>query len=196
MTKTWRRTLAAAALLLGAPALAACGEYPTDQVYTPGVGTNDRSSSVDVLHAVIVSEEDGNGVFIAGLANNDLEEADGLANMSGADADTGLSFTPTAEVEVPAGGLVLLDEGGGVLVAGDRIRAGNIVRVTIGFQRGEPVTMDVPVVARAGDFAAVEIPTVGDDSEPEGQDDEAVVEDDEGPINETEDESETGGLEP
>lgn len=195
MTKPWRRTLAAATLLLGAPALAACGEYPTDKVYTPGVGTNDRSSSVDVLHAVIVADGDGSGVFIAGLANNDLREADGLADVAGARDDADLTFTPTAAVEVPAGGFVQLNDGGGVLVEGERIVPGNVVWVTIGFERGEAVTMDVPVVARAGDFAAVEIPTVDDGSAPEARDGEASGTDG-GPVNETEDDDETGGIEP
>lgn len=193
MTKPWRRPLAAAALLLGAPALAACGEYPTDQVYTPGVGTNDRSSSVDVLHAVVVAEEDGTGVFIAGLANNDQREADGLSSVAGARDDADLRLTPTAAVEVPAGGFVQLADGGGVLVEGEQVKPGAVVWLTISFERGERVTMDVPVVARAGDFAAVEIPSLGD--EPTAGVGEAP-DTDGGNISESEDEDETGGLDP
>lgn len=158
MTKTWRRLLTTAAVTLALPLVAACGQdLPTDQVYTPGIGTNDRSSSVDILHAVVVTEVPGEGVFIAGLANG-VDTDDQLTGVSGAGADTALSTTPTAEVTIPGRGFVQLADGGGVLVSGDRIQAGNVVQMTITFANGEAVTMDVPVVLRTRDFADVEIP--------------------------------------
>lgn len=158
MTKTWRRPLSAAALLLCVPALTACGfDLPTDQVYTPGVGTNDRSSSVNVLHAAIVSEEAGEGVFIAALVNKDLREDDALTSLAGSGEDSDLSITAPGPVEVGPESLVQLADEGGVLVSGEAVEPGNFVEVTLTFERGEPVTMDVPVVARSGAFADVEM---------------------------------------
>jgi hypothetical protein len=58
--------LVVGALVLALPLLASCGfDKATDQVYTPGAGTDDRSGDVDVLSAVIVSAQPGPGTFIA-----------------------------------------------------------------------------------------------------------------------------------
>lgn len=158
MTKTWRRPLSAAALLLCVPALTACGfDLPTDQVYTPGIGTNDRSSTVNVLHAAIVSEESGEGVFIAALVNKDLREDDALTDLAGSGADADLSVTPPGQITVGPETLVQLNDEGGIQLSGERVEPGNFVEVTLTFERGEPVTMDVPVVARSGAFADVEV---------------------------------------
>lgn len=158
MKKTWRRPLSAAALLMSVPALAACGfDLPTDQVYTPGVGTNDRSSSVNVLHAAIVSEEAGEGVFIAALVNKDLREEDALTSLAGSGEDSELSVTSSGQVTVGPDSLVQLADEGGVLVSGEPVEPGNFVEVTLSFERGEPVTLNVPVVTRTGAFAEVEM---------------------------------------
>ena len=70
-----RRRLAALAMVLLVPLLGACGfGYQTDQVYQPGVGVNNRAGTVDVLGAVVVSASDGEGTFVASLANKDIEE--------------------------------------------------------------------------------------------------------------------------
>lgn len=162
MTKTWRRPLSAAVLLLCVPALTACGfDLPTDQVYTPGVGTNDRSSSMNVLHAAIVSAEPGEGVFVAGLVNKDDQEGDALTALAGSGENSDLSVTSTGEVDVGSESLVQLADEGGVLVSGEDIEPGQFVEVTLSFARGEPVTMDVPVVSRSGAFADVEMPDGG-----------------------------------
>ena len=155
MNVTLRRSMAAAAVLLAAPALASCGfNKPTDRVYTPSVGVNERSGSVDVLHALIVSESDGSGTMIAGLANNDTDESDTFTNLTG----PGVSTTGGGPVEIPAGGFVQLADEGGVPLEGDAIRAGTFVELTLSFERGESVTLEVPVVDRRGDYADIETP--------------------------------------
>ena len=88
---TLRRSIAAAAVALAVPALSSCGSNfnaPTDQVYTPGIGVNNRDGSVDVLHALIVSGEDGSGTIIAGLVNNDQRNDDALTEVAGAGDET------------------------------------------------------------------------------------------------------------
>ena len=72
-----RRTLALATCVLAvcAPVLTSCGfDYATDRIYTPATGVNNREASVDVLGAVIVSAEEGSGIFVASFANNSTEE--------------------------------------------------------------------------------------------------------------------------
>lgn len=140
-------------MLLAAPALASCGfDKPTDRVYTPSVGVNERSGTVDVLHALIVSGEDGAGTFIAGLANNDTSAADRLTNVTGAGDDSSVTVTGGGTVEIPAGGFTQLADEGGVPLEGEALRPGAFVSLTLSFERGESVTVEVPVVDRRGDY--------------------------------------------
>jgi hypothetical protein len=63
-----RRRLATAALLLAVPALSSCSVSfgaQTDQVYNPSAGVDDRSGSVDVLNALVVSGAAGSGTWPA-----------------------------------------------------------------------------------------------------------------------------------
>ena len=62
----------------------------TDQVYNPAAGVDDRSGSVDVLNALVVSGSDGSGTVIASLVNNDQTHSDSLRSVAGAGADSSL----------------------------------------------------------------------------------------------------------
>lgn len=147
-----RRNLVAAVVLLLAPALSSCGfDKPTDRVYTPSVGVNERSISVDVLHALVVSGTDGTGTLIAGLSNGDQAEADTLSNITPG-GEAAFSVTGGGPVEVPAGGFVQLADDGGVPLEGDAITAGAFVAVTFTFERAGSVTLEVPVVDQRGDY--------------------------------------------
>jgi copper(I)-binding protein len=152
--------VAAAAVTLAAPALASCGfDAPTDQVYTPGVGMNARTGSVDVLHAVIVSDTDGTGTVIAALVNNDQDDADRLVEVAGAGDDQAITVESGDGVELdPAGAYQLADEGE-ITATGGQIRPGHVVALTFTFERGESVTLDVPVVDRSDEFADVPVPS-------------------------------------
>lgn len=149
---TLRRSVAAAAVLLAVPALTSCGfDKPTDRVYTPTVGVNDRSGEVAVLHTLIVSGSDGSGTLIAGLANSNPTEADRLTQISpGGEAD--FTVTGGGPIEVPGGGFVQLADDGGVPLEGEAIAPGAFVDVTFTFERGASVTLEVPVVDRRGDY--------------------------------------------
>lgn len=148
-----RRSLALAtgALVLAVPALSSCGfDYATDRIYTQAAGVNDRDATVDVLGAVVVSAEEGSGVFVASFSNNsDVEE--GVVESIEGDA-TAESFEP---VEIPPGGFVNLAEEGGAEVTGD-FEAGNFVSVTIIFGNGERVQMDLPVVPNCGVYEGLD----------------------------------------
>jgi copper(I)-binding protein len=158
---SWARAAAAA---LAVPALSACGVNfgaQTDQVYTPADGENDRAGDVDVLNALVVSETAGTGRLIAGLSNNNTENADVLTGVSGAEESSAVQVTAEG-VEIPAGGLVQLasDEVPPVMLSGDpeQLHPGAFVRVTFTFENAEPATLNVPVLEPGDDYADVEIP--------------------------------------
>jgi len=159
-----RRSIAVAAVVL-APTLSACGgltgfDNPTDVVYNPGVGVNDRSGTVDVLHALVVSGADGSGTVVATLANNDQTEEDALTRLAGAGDDSGASVSLDGPLDIPAGGSAQLFDAGEVFIEGDTIEAGTFVELTFTFEQSETVTLEVPVVARRGDFSDVPVPSV------------------------------------
>jgi len=75
-----RRSVAVAALVI-TPLMTSCGfNQPTDRVYTPSVGVNDRSGQVDVLHALVVSGADGSGTA-QGRMSIEGDHGDGEINM-------------------------------------------------------------------------------------------------------------------
>ena len=152
MQSTARRRTAAAALVLLAPALGACGfGYQTDQVYQPAVGTNDQSGEVDVLGGVVVSSSKGSGTFIASLVNKSPSNPDQLVSVTSDDGEVTLS----APIELPAGQLVNLADAGAVRFDGEQVDAGNFVHVTLEFGNGQKSEMDVPVVPKEGTYADV-----------------------------------------
>jgi hypothetical protein len=163
VTPSKRLRFAAAAVALAVPALSSCSSNfnaPTDQVYTPGVGVNDRSGTIDVLHALIVSGEDGSGTVIAGLVNNDQEQPDTLADVAGAGDDQAITVSSgDAQVEIPAGGFVQLADEGNISVTATQIQPGKFVELTFSFANSESVNIEVPVVENTGEFADVPLPS-------------------------------------
>ena len=176
-TKTRRLVpTAAAALFLAVPALSGCGvnfDAQTDQYYTPTDGENSREGTVDVLHALIVSEEPGSGRLIAALVNSDTEEEDTLTSVRGLEEDEGLVFELAGgETAIPAGGtLQLADDGSAVVgVSGDPelLAAGRFVRLAFTFANGEETSLNVPVLTPGEDYADIEIPSGSDAARTEG----------------------------
>lgn len=158
MNVTLRRSVAAAAVVL-LPLLTSCGfDKPTDRVYNPGVGVNDRSGAVDVLHALVVADGEGSGTVVAGLVNTDSTEADQLTQVAGSGADSSVSVSMSSPVEIPADSLVQIADKG-VDAQGKAIEAGSFVELTFSFENAESVTLQVPVVAPRGDFADVPLPS-------------------------------------
>lgn len=154
---TLRRTIAAGAVLL-VPLLASCGfDRPTDKVYNPGVGVNDRSGQVNVLHALIVSGEEGSGTVVASLVNSNGTQDDALTRIAGSGEDSSVSVTMNGSVDIPADGAAQLAEEG-IAAEGQSVKPGTFVELTFSFERGENVTLQVPVVANRGDFAEVPLP--------------------------------------
>ena len=168
------RRSAAVAVLLAAPALVSCSSNnfsaQTDQYYTPTDGENAREGTVDVLHALIVSDTPGSGRLIAGLSNGDTGNDDTLTGVRGLDEAEGVQFSvEEGETTIPSGGLLQLadDEAAMVAVSGDPelIEAGEYVKVEFTFENGEAVPINVPVLAPGEDYADIELPDASSGAE-------------------------------
>jgi hypothetical protein len=166
-----RRSLAfvLATVALAVPGLTGCGfDAATERPYTPATGANDVSGVVDVLGAVVVSSASGSGTFVATLANNDQQESQTFSALTGG-TGTELTVTDFDPIEIARGGAVNLADDGGIPVSGD-FAAGNFVSVVLGFDSGERVSMQVPVVPNSGiyeglDGAPSEVPSETADTE-------------------------------
>lgn len=158
-----RRSIAAAAVLITAPVLSSCGvnfNEQTDQVYNPAVGTDDRSGTVDVLNALVVSGTDGSGTVVATLVNKDQRHGDALSGVTGAGADSKATVQLGGATKIPAAGLLNLATDGRVFLRGSRVAAGNFVKITFSFGRAQSITLDVPVVsASSPNYAGVRLPS-------------------------------------
>jgi len=144
-----RRAVAVAALLLVAPGISACSRgfnEQTDQVYNPAAGVSDRSGSVDVLNALVVSGTDGSGTVIAGLANNDQTHSDKLTGVQGAGAQSGAQVKPGGQTTISPGGYLDLASKGQIEIRDKAVVPGGMVKLRFTFDRGQAVTLDVPVV--------------------------------------------------
>ena len=139
--------LVAGALVLALPLLGSCGfGKATDRVYTPAAGTNNRDKDVDVLAAVVVAAQPDSGTFVASLSNNSAKEAGELTSVAGSGDWADLTIAPSdLSIEIPARGFVNLLNEDPITVSGD-FDAGQVVELTLSFDNGDTVTMDVPVV--------------------------------------------------
>lgn len=156
--------LALGALLLGSPILAACGSQnvATARPYVPAAAANDQSASVDVLGAVIVSNADGEGTFIASFANNNAAKDVDVTGISVNAPDAHASSSTS--IPVAAGGLSNMSaDNQGIAVSGT-FKQGDFLPVTIAFSTGEQVQMQVPVVAATDEFAGLD--TAGGSASP------------------------------
>lgn len=153
-----RRSLAlvSGAILLTAP-LTSCGFDPaTNRVNTISQGTSDRDGTVDVLNAVIVSAEEGSGVFITTLVNNDVEDDATLDSLAADDAES-VQVGEFSAIMVDPNGLINLaaDDQEGIPVDGE-LTAGDVVPMTLQLSGGQVVQLNVPVVSNCGEFAGLD----------------------------------------
>ena len=158
MTVTPRSRMIAAAAVLVVPTLAGCStnfSAPTDQVYDPSRGTNDRSGTVDVLGTVVVSPANGTGTAVATLVNNDSSKPDKLLAVTVAGAPA--KIDQAADVTIPPLGFINLATSGAVTATADAIVAGKFIELTFTFQRGQAITIQAPVVPNTGFYADVPV---------------------------------------
>ena len=142
-----RRNLALtiAALLFAVPSLASCGfNYATDREYSPAAGSNNQDGVVDVLNAVIVSEDEGSGTFVASLVNGDPAATIHLTSLSFGSNST-IDVADFDPIEIKPRQAVNLADGLGIKVQGDFTK-GEFLALTLGFDNGESASLNVPVV--------------------------------------------------
>jgi hypothetical protein len=141
------RGAAVAALLAAAPLLSSCGfNAATNMVYNPAEGVGDQSGMVDVLNVLVVSDEDGSGTLVAGLANNNQVEADELVDVRPGGNDRNATVEVTGATEIPPGELLDLSDAGGVTLSGDNVVPGSWITLTFAFQHAASITVEAPVV--------------------------------------------------
>lgn len=164
--------LAAGALVLAAPALTSCGfDYATDRVYTPGAGTNDRSTEIDILGAVVVSAEDGAGTLVASFVSNSNDEDGTITGITGAGDDEALTVEGFSTITVPANGVVNLAAAETPITVSGDFDSGAFLTLQFTFGDGSTVEQEVPTVPDcfeyAGLDASAESGTPAEECEPE-----------------------------
>lgn len=159
-----RRSLAtaAAATLLVVP-LSSCGsDYNTNRVNVNAAGTYDKSGSVDVIAATIVSSGPDAGTFIANLSNNDQTRAATFVELVGT-GEAAIEPADFEPVEIPPGYFVNLADGGlGIKVTGD-FDSGDVVTLQLGFEAAGTVELDVPVVLECEEYAGLDPAVPGEE---------------------------------
>lgn len=160
-----RRRIAAAALLIAAPAATACSQgfdAQTDQQYQPVNGVTAHLDGVDLLTAAVVAGDDNRGTLVATIV---AEEDTSLTEVSG----EGVRVTGVP-VEATANTPLNLAAQGGVVVSGSDVAPGGYLTLTFTFDNGDTTELTVPVVEQSGDYENVPLPkgsssTVSDDAE-------------------------------
>ena len=176
-------------MLLAVPALSSCGANfgaQTDQYYNPADGTSNRDGAVEVINAMIISDQPGSGRLIAALVNTGdtvadqfgagstdtggtpsatpTTQPDALTGVAGVGVDQSVTFTlEGGDTTIPADGtLQLASDGSAVVgVSGDaeRISPGDFVQVKFSFQNAQPATLQVPVLAPGTTYQDIPIPS-------------------------------------
>jgi len=149
---THRSRFLAATVVLLAPALAGCStnfKAPTDQIYIPGRGVNDRTSEVNVLNALVVSGEDGSGRVVTTLVNVNPDEADDLTAVTVAGSEAAI----TGDTEIAPLQFNNLVDDTEVIAEAEGIHAGDFIEITFTFENAAPVTVDAPVVPPGSEYA-------------------------------------------
>ncbi len=161
-----------AVAVLCAGLLGGCGfTDATERVYTPANGANENpaETEVAVLGAVIVSTTPGSGSFVATISNKSTEEPVSLNAVAGTDEDASVAAGQFVALPVAPTAFINLADTGGIPVTGD-LAAGDFVRLNLGFDNGDRITINVPVVANAGDFAGLDGPAPATESAHEESD--------------------------
>ena len=163
-SRRFRRGLAACIAALATALTPGCStnfDAQTNQIYQPGVGSNNRDGDVYVLDALVVTDGTGLGTISAGLVD-ELAKADALIGVS-ATSPAGnqvRGMILTHRVRLPGLKLVQLSDAGNVILSAVKpLNVGGTINVTFTFQNAGPVTLDLPIVLNTGDFARVPVPT-------------------------------------
>ena len=148
-------------LLLAPALLSGCSvAAPVEaKSYQPSIGSNARTEQVDALGVAIVVDGDRNGRVVGTLLNTENRrhaltgatvKSDGVPRRSALLADV---------VLLPPGKAVHLAHEAPVSVPADHLSVGSFVELTLDVTDGELVQMLVPVEAKKGPYADVDVVT-------------------------------------
>lgn len=157
--------LAAGVLLLGAPALTACGfDYPTNRVNTIANGATDREETVWVLNAIVVSARPTSGTVITTLSNKSNREPIRLISVTASNEVRGgdsvpLNVTEQIDVGLLPGAAANLASDPQIRVSG-AFDAGEVVTLNFGFDNGEQVVVQAPVLTDCGIYEGLDVAPV------------------------------------
>ena len=101
----------------------------------------------------MVSKDGGTGTFVATLVNNSQTKTVSLTGITG--DGTTVTQVSVEPIPIQPQGLVNLANGGNVAVQGS-FTLGQFVALTMTFDDGETVKMQVPVVQDAGDYTGLD----------------------------------------
>jgi copper(I)-binding protein len=153
---------------------------PTQHLYQPAVGSNYRDGDVYVLDAQVVANDQGDGTLVTTIINQ-AEGSDFLVEVTTEDADGGgvetgalpaasssdcsdVESAPSTGICLPSQQAVALPADGQIQVQADTVTPGTFVTMTLRFQNGSPVELDVPVVAEGPMYTGVTVAPVTEDS--------------------------------
>jgi hypothetical protein len=152
-----RALVLGAAGLVAAATLTACGfNYPTDRINNLTAGVDYRDGSVDILNAVVVSNEANSGTFVATFVNGSSTERITLQSVSG--DNTAIANTQATPFALEPNTLRNLATQGGIPVSGTFV-LGQFVNLSFSFDDGETADLSVPVVHADGQWAGLDIST-------------------------------------
>ena len=109
-----------------------------------------------MLGAVIVAAQPDSGTFVASLNNNSPDADLEFTGVAGAGDWSDLGVDPSdLSIEIPARGFVNLVNEDPITVTGD-FEAGQVAELTLSFDSGDTVTMDVPIVFACDVYAGLD----------------------------------------
>ncbi|QMW66906.1 hypothetical protein H4N58_02855 [Mumia sp. ZJ1417] len=167
-----RRALVTAVVAGLALTLAGCGtgfNAQTSAVYQAAIGTNNRSTDVEVLNALFVKNEDGTATLSAGVVNQALQ-SDSLTTINAATlAGTPVEVTFEGPFAVPVRRLAHLGTKPQAVIAGDELFAGQFLNISLTFANAGDVEMQVPIVTRTAMYDSVATPAPAEAEDAEQQ---------------------------
>ena len=166
------RRLATALVAASLVAISGCAanfDAPTQAIYQPAIGSDDRNGDVFVLNALVLGDDQGNGTLVTSLINQ-TSPADFLTGVTatvlgGGGVDVGslptLSSTvanaPSTGIELPTQTAVRLPEGGFVQLNSADLKPGGYLTLTLTFKEAAPLDIDVPVVAESPTYDGITV---------------------------------------
>ena len=153
------RRLRGAVAALGLLLAAGCGanfDAQTNKIYQPAAGVNDQEGQVHAFNVLVVHSE-GRGTLIGALLNK-AARSDALVAVTGRSERSDLTAEiDGSQLDLPPDQLAQIGDDGAVSISGEGLTLGASVEITLRFQNAGPVTVEVPVVARTGDYATVPV---------------------------------------